>query len=315
MSDKGGAIAAAGMSVEKARRALARAFAGGGSGSPALDARLLAMEACGLSHTELIVRGEQPLAAPQAARLNALAFRRLSGEPVSRIVGVREFWGLQFRLAPETLDPRPDTETLVQAALDAARARAGEPLRILDLGTGTGCILTALLHELPAAYGLGVDISAEALAVARENASRLGVGRRAGFVRADWLAGIGRHFDIVVANPPYVARGMIAGLSCEVRAHDPLGALDGGADGLDAYRAIVPGLGGVLRPGGIAFLEVGLGQAGAVSAMVARSGLRAHIDEAHDLAGIARVVVARTGIAADKEKKQLESWTIRASLS
>jgi len=304
----------AGASLDEARRRLAGALAGAGIATPALDARLLLMAACGLSHADLILAAGDALTGVQAERLETMVTRRLRGEPVSRILGAREFWGLDFVLSPATLDPRPDTETLVQSVLDAVRGREGEPLRIIDLGTGTGCILIALLSELPSAYGVGVDISHAALATARSNARRNGVGARARFVQADWLAGIDGRFDIVVSNPPYVARDEIPYLDVEVRAHDPVAALDGGFDGLLAYRAIVTDLGRVLASGGVAAFELGTGQARSVAELVAASGVTTDTVVVHDLAGIARVVVARAALVDEKSKKQLESGGIRDSL-
>lgn len=301
--------------VDEARRALTRAFGDTGIATPRLDARVLLMAACGLSHASLIRAANERVTPAQAERLEALAARRLAGEPVSRILGTREFWGLEFALSPETLDPRPDTETLVQAVLDAVRPRAREPMRLLDLGTGTGCILVALLHELPFAFGIGTDISHAALATARDNARRNGVSARAGFVQSDWLAGVDGRFDVVVANPPYVAGAEIASLSSEVRCHDPIAALDGGMDGLTAYRAIVPDLTSVLAPGGVAAFEVGAGQAHAVAQMVLASDAEAVVQPVPDLAGIMRVVVVHPACVDGKAKKELERAAIRDSLA
>ncbi|MFP4537758.1 MAG: peptide chain release factor N(5)-glutamine methyltransferase [Dichotomicrobium sp.] len=306
--------------LEAIRRSLTRAFASRGAATPALDARLLLMAACGLDHAELIRAGDRPLSDRESARLDSMVRRRLGGEPVSRILGQRAFWGLDFRLSEATLDPRPDTETLVEAVLTAlpARERESRSLRVLDLGTGTGCILTALLHELPRAAGVGTDTSHAALLIARGNAQRNGIGNRAHFVRADWLNGIRGPFDVVVVNPPYIPRHEIAGLARDVRDHDPAAALDGGADGLDAYRAILGGLGNVLASGGIAAFEVGMGQAAAVGAMMTESGLTPALQHGtfsqRDLAGIERVLVARHPDVGQIRKKQLESGAIHDSL-
>lgn len=206
-------------------------------------------------------------------------------------MGSWEFWGLPFDLSPETLVPRPDTETLVETAL-ALRADRRRPLRILDLGTGSGCILVALLTECPNAFGIGVDRSTRALAQARRNAERNGVGGRAGFACTDWTAGLQGAFDLVVSNPPYIASATIADLATEVREHDPVAALDGGADGLDAYRRILRSLtaGPVrLAAGGALALEVGYDQAESVSRLGSEAGLgEGRI--VRDLAGHARVV-------------------------
>ncbi len=306
-----------GHSVEAARRALTLAFREGGLANPALDARLLVLAACGITHAELIRDSGRALTDAQRARLVESAARRLAGEPVSRILGSRAFWGLEFRLSPETLDPRPDTETLVEAALGAVQERDA-PLGILDLGTGTGCILIALLSELPHAVGVGTDINHAALLTARENARAAGVAERARFVQSDWLRGIGGSFDIVVSNPPYIARRELAGLSREVRAHDPLAALDGGEDGLAAYRAILGDIARVLKPGGIAAFEVGQGQAPAVGAMMTAIDMQpvlpGGLAAARDLSGTERALVMKRSERRQMAKKELESWAIRASL-
>ena len=308
---------AAGIGLEAARRALTGALRDGGVETFALDARLLLMAACEVSQADLIRDPARALTADERSRLDASAARRLAGEPVSRILGSRGFWGLEFRLSAETLEPRPDTETLVEAALAALPDRDA-PLRILDLGTGTGCILIALLSELPHAQGVGTDISQAALQTARENAQAAGVAERADFIRADWLRGIGAGFDVVVSNPPYITRAELAGLSREVRDHDPLTALDGGADGLDAYRAIVAGIGRVLKPGGALAFELGQGQAAAVSAMMVEAGLRPGLTDGQalvcDLAGIERAIIMQRPEVSETAKKELESRVIRASL-
>ncbi|RIA55485.1 peptide chain release factor N(5)-glutamine methyltransferase [Dichotomicrobium thermohalophilum] len=308
---------AAGIAVEAARQTLTRVFREGGIVTPALDARLLLMAACGVSHAELIRHPERVLTEDERTCLVACAARRLGGEPVSRILGSRAFWGLEFRVVPETLDPRPDTETLVEAVL-AALPERDAPLRLLDLGTGTGCILIALLSECPGATGIGTDISQASLLNARENARRVGVASRAHFLQGEWLRGIGGSFDVVVSNPPYIARAELAGLSREVREHDPEAALDGGADGLDAYRAILGDIDRVLKPGGFAAFEVGRGQAAAVSAMMADAGLVPALPHGvavvHDLAGIERAIVMQRPERGGMAKKELESRAIRASL-
>ncbi len=260
-------------------------------GLPARDARFLLLDLLGLSATDLILRGDRPLGPEAAAILEGAVARRLGGEPVARIVGAWEFWGLPFGLAPDTLVPRADTETLVEAALVLQPDRR-RPVRILDLGTGSGCILVALLSELPNASGIGLDRAHGALVQARANAIRNGVGARAAFVCADWTAGLRGRFDLIVSNPPYIARDTIRGLDIEVRGHDPMAALDGGPDGLDAYRSIVDALtaGPVgLAPGGALVLEVGYDQAEALETLGTRAGLGPALRH-HDLAGHARVV-------------------------
>jgi release factor glutamine methyltransferase len=264
--------------------------------TPELDARLLLCHATGLGHEAYVAGRDDELIPDAAARFGSSIERRLDGEPVSRIVGVREFYGRPFRIDASTLDPRADTETLIEAALaivDRKGLREG-PLKLLDLGTGSGCILITLLAELPEANGVGIDVSVPALALAKTNAQALGVGTRASFVAGDWLEAIGGAFDLVVANPPYIAAGDIAGLSREVSAHDPWAALDGGADGLAAYRRIAPRIRDILRPGGTILLETGAGQAEAVLHLLGEAGLGVEAGHClwHDLGMRPRVVAA-----------------------
>ncbi len=258
------------------------------------DARFLVLDLLGIGTTDLVLHGDTPIGAAGAEGLAAAVTRRLAGEPVARIVGAWEFWGLTFGLSPETLVPRPDTETLVETALALQPDRA-RPLRILDLGTGTGCILVALLTERPRAFGLGVDLSLGALLQARANARANGVADRAAFANTDWAAGLSGTFDLVVSNPPYIVSATIAELDVAVRLHDPMAALDGGADGLDAYRRIVGAVaeGSIgLAPGGALVFEVGYDQAEAVAGIGCAAGF-SRSEIAHDLAGHARVVSLR----------------------
>lgn len=280
----------AGSSRRAALRRAASLFEGAGIANAAGDARFLVLGVLSLDARDLALDGDRAIGPEAAARLDAALARRLAGEPVARILGAWEFWGLPFRLAPETLVPRPDTETLVEAAL-AACPDHGSALRILDLGTGSGCILVALLSELPRAYGLGLDRSPAALRTARENAAANGVGTRAGFAAGDWCDALGGPFDLVVSNPPYIASGLIPSLDREVRLHDPAVALDGGPDGLDAYRRILDaaGAGTLLAPGGSLVLEIGFDQATAVRALARAAGL-ADRGLRHDLAGHDRVL-------------------------
>ncbi|HST93274.1 MAG TPA: peptide chain release factor N(5)-glutamine methyltransferase [Microvirga sp.] len=276
---------------EQALRDLRRTLSEAGFETAALDARLLVLAALVISPTDLIARPDTALTPDETERLAALARRRLAHEPVARIVGEREFWGLPFRLSPETLVPRPDTETVVETALGLIPDRQ-EALRIVDFGTGSGCILTALLHELPRAQGLGIDRSFGALGTARLNAHMNGVGNRSLFAASDWTSAVRGPFDLLVSNPPYIASAAIPGLDAEVREHDPLPALDGGADGLDAYRVLLGEAGRLLRPGGLAVLEIGYDQAAALRQLAQAHGLDV-LRVAHDLSGHPRCVALK----------------------
>jgi len=278
-----------GLSRSEALRRMTETLAARGIGDQ--DARFLVLDVLHLTTTDLILHGATPLGVEGARALSLALERRLTGEPVARIVGAWEFWGLPFGLSPETLVPRADTETLVEAAL-AALADRRWPLRILDLGTGSGCILVALLSELPNAFGIGVDRAYPALAQARINAERNGVAKRAAFVNADWTEGLSGAFDLVVSNPPYIASATIADLAPEVRDHDPAVALDGGADGLAAYRTILRSLTtgpARLAEGGTLAFEVGYDQSEAVRRLGAEAGF-GDGQIIPDLTGHARVV-------------------------
>jgi release factor glutamine methyltransferase len=268
---------------------LRRAFAEAGLETPELDARILMTDVAQTTAAELALRPDEPLGDAAAERLREWQARRLAGEPVARILGFAEFWGLPFELSPETLVPRPDTETVVEAALAAAPDRAA-PLRILDLGTGTGCLLVALLTELPKAWGVGVDRSIRALATARRNAWRIQVDDRAAFAVSDWATALSGSFDLVVSNPPYIATAELAGLSPEVRLHDPRAALDGGPDGLAAYRSILADAKRILAPAGTLVLEVGYDQEAAVTSLAMTTGLAVR-QVARDLGGRPRAAV------------------------
>jgi release factor glutamine methyltransferase len=293
-----GEFIASRLSLGQAHTAAARLLREAGIAAPELDARLLLCHATGLDHEAYVAALNDALAPDTAARFGAFVERRLEGEPVSRIIGVREFYGRPFRIDASTLDPRPDTETLVEAALGLVDREA--PLDILDLGTGSGCILVTLLAELPRASGVGVDVSLPALEIARANAQIIGVGDRTRFIACDWLEAVEGSFDLVVANPPYLSAPDMIALSLEVRDHDPGPALDGGPDGLSAYRRIVPGLRKALRPGGFALFEIGPDQAQAVSRLLAEAGLEAGEGQHlwRDLAGRPRVVAARLRVKA-----------------
>ena len=277
-----------GPTVALALTETAAALAAAGVASPRREARVLLAIALSLEPLALLTAPERPVSEAETAALAAVLSRRLTGEPPSRIRGSREFWSLEFAIAPGVLDPRPDTERLVECALAHVRARSGEPLRILDLGAGSGCILLSLLRELPAAFGVGADRSRDALTTARLNARRLGLSGRSAWICGDWTAPLGGRFDLIVANPPYIPAGQIATLDRGVRAFDPAAALDGGPDGLAAYRRLVPALPGLLADSGAVFVEVGVGQAQRVATMAAAAGLDSRI--VRDLAGMPRVV-------------------------
>ncbi|WPZ36311.1 peptide chain release factor N(5)-glutamine methyltransferase [Thalassobaculum sp. OXR-137] len=264
---------------------LARAGIEGGR----LDARLLLGHVLGRA---VWPHEDAPLDDAALARFRMLVDRRLAREPVSKIVGRRAFWTLDLAVTADTLDPRPDSETLIESAL-AAFADRDPPRRILDLGTGTGCLLLAALSEFPQATGLGIDRSGPAAAVARRNAEETGLADRAEIRCQDWseLASDER-FDLVLSNPPYIAEAEIPTLEEDVRLHDPLGALVAGADGLEAYRALAPILARVLAPDGVAILELGIGQGDAVAALMASVGLL-EVDRKADLAGIPRSLVLK----------------------
>lgn len=235
------------------------------------EARLLMAFARHVPPERVFAEPEAELEPASEALFLSLIQRRADREPLSYIVGRREFWGLDFAVGPAVLDPRADTETVVALALERVADRTA-PLKVIDLGTGSGCILLAVLHELPNATGLGVDRSPAALAVAAANAEKLGLASRARFVESDWAAGVSGRFDLVLSNPPYIPSGEIEGLQPEVAVHEPRLALDGGPDGLEAYRRIAAALPTLLAPGGSAVVEVGAGQADDVTEVFAAAG-------------------------------------------
>lgn len=253
---------------------------------PARDARRLLAHAMGIAPDRLTLHLSDPLTEAQESAFEAALAARRARQPVSQITGRREFWGRSFRVTRDTLDPRPETECLIAAALEAPFAR------VLDLGTGTGCLLLTCLAERPAATGLGSDLSEAALAVARENAQALGLNERAEFRRADWWEGIEGRFDLILSNPPYIAEAEMAGLAPEVRDWEPRGALTPGGDGLDAYRAIAAGARRHLAPGGRIIVEIGPSQGAEVVRLLAGAGLEG-VEIRADLDGRDRVVLAR----------------------
>ncbi|MEA2800102.1 MAG: release factor glutamine methyltransferase, partial [Rhodospirillaceae bacterium] len=285
--DRVGACATIGSAVAETTEALAAA----GLDEPRRRARRLIAAALDLSAAAVFARPERVLNHEEHTRIAAFARRVLAREPLSRVLGRREFWGLDFALSPDTLDPRPESETIVEAVLARLTDRE-RAYRFLDLGTGSGCLLLALLSEYPGANGIGIDIAYGAAAAARSNAEHLGMQDRACFIVGDWGGALAGAFDAVVANPPYIATAELAGLAPEVRNHDPRRALDGGADGLAAYRAITRELPRLLVPGGLFIGEIGAGQAETAAKIAAAGGLVID-DIAADLAGIPRALIAR----------------------
>jgi release factor glutamine methyltransferase len=281
----------AGVSIGAAWRAVRDRFRAQGMDTPELDARLLAQAAFGLDAMGLVRREREPATPEQLVGLDRFALRRLAGEPISRIVGEQEFWGLKFVLSQATLVPRPETEQLVEEAL--ARLAGLRAPRIVDLGTGSGAIIVSILEALPRAHGLATDISEAALATARQNAERHGVAGRLDFRQGHWWQAVPHTelFDLIVSNPPYIATAAIADLAPEVRVFDPKAALDGGWDGLEAYRAIASQAARRLVPKGHMLLEIGYNQAEAVSRVFRRAGF-GRVEILKDLAGLDRVVSA-----------------------
>jgi release factor glutamine methyltransferase len=280
------------LTIAAARRALAKAFRAAGLDSPELDARILIGHALGLDHAALATTGARVVNRAECDAINELARRRLAREPVARITGSKEFWSLKLSLSPATLVPRPETETVVEAALAAIDAR-GPRTRvrgIADLGTGSGALLLALLSELPSAFGIGTDTSLNALMVAHANAQRLGIAPAA-FIACDMAAALGGPFDLIVSNPPYIRSGDIDTLAPEVREFDPRAALDGGSDGLDCYRAIAASVPALLAPDGVLAVELGAGQAQHVAALLSAAGLALRPPRT-DVHGVPRALLA-----------------------
>ena len=280
------------LTLDRAVKLLVAAFTASGAASPHLDARILIAAAAGVDHAGLICAPYRRLGPQSALTAAAYAARRMRGEPVARILGQRQFWSLDLTVTQDVLDPRADTETVVSCALAALGARRGAPFSILDLGTGSGALICALLSECPAAFGVAVDLSPAAARVARANLARHGLLPRAAVAVGRWGDALARSFDLVVSNPPYIRTAAITGLMPDVRGYDPALALDGGADGLVAYREICAQLPRLLAPGGIVCLECGDGQAGDVADLLRAAGF-AGLTTTPDLAGHARVVSAR----------------------
>jgi release factor glutamine methyltransferase len=259
--------------------------------SPAIDARLLLEAAAPVTRADILADPYRSLAAEATARFEAFLARREAREPISLILGRKGFWTLMLNVAPGVLTPRPETETVLDAVLPLFPE--GQAFTVLDLGVGSGALLLAILAERPAARGLGVDASEEALAVARDNAASLGLAARAALLRGDWTFGLGdASFDLVVANPPYIPTAEIGDLAPEVREHDPHAALDGGPDGLAAYRLLAPEILRVLKPRGVFAVEIGLGQGAAVKTLFRRAGAE-YLEARRDLARRERVILGR----------------------
>jgi release factor glutamine methyltransferase len=284
-----------GQNIDTARRALTARFKAASIESAEIDARTLIGATLALDLTGLIASAARMISASEATRLDEYARRRGAGAPRARRVGTKEFWGLPLKLSSATLVPRPDTETVVERTLEILRAEGtiNHALRIADLGTGSGAILLALLSELPNAQGIGTDISTDALNTAEANAAELGLGARARFIRCDYAMGLAGSFDLIVSNPPYIRSADIAGLAIEVREHDPRLALDGGADGLDAYRALIPQSAAALAAGGALVVEAGQGQSAAIETLMTGSALTVDRRPKTDLTSIFRAVTGR----------------------
>lgn len=263
-----------------------------GVAEPRMDARLLIGHALGGGPEIVLGFPERAPDPAEARRIAELVAERVRRRPLAQILGRREFWSLPFTVSENTLDPRPDSECLTAAVLARAADRM-RPLRILDFGTGTGCLLLSLLHELPAASGVGVDISPAAVAVAARNAVALRLARRAKFVTGNWGAGIAGHFDVIVANPPYIPDSELAALEPEVSQFEPRTALSGGPDGLAAYRALAPDMARLLARGAMAVVEIGAGQADPVTGIMVRAGLLREATVG-DLAGRERALIFHT---------------------
>lgn len=258
--------------------------------SARIDARILLENVFGFSREELIAKSDYLPSNAQTDSFNAFIKRRMAREPVAKIIGKKEFWGLDFKTSKYTLDPRPDSETLIEAVLENYPDKNTD-LKILDFGTGTGCLLLALLNEYEKANGIGVDISEDALKIALENAKSLGLNNRAEFILSDWDKEISGQFDVIISNPPYIKSEEIITLEKEVCEHDPMLALDGGNSGLEAYRKIIPAAKKLLKKEGMIFLEIGQGQENDVQIILQDNGF-SNITTRNDLAGITRCVSA-----------------------
>jgi release factor glutamine methyltransferase len=256
-----------------------------------LDARLLLCAATGLSEMSLITQPERKLSLSEAKHLSKMVLRRMANEPVSQILGYKEFWSLKFEVSSDVLTPRPDSETVIEAIMKYIQ-KLTDPIRVLDLGTGSGCLLLALLSQYPNAEGVGVDIKKPAVLLAQKNAERLGLNNRSAFVVSDWGESVDSNFDVIISNPPYVSTAQINDLSPEVALYEPRCALDGGLDGLDSYRILFPFTKSTLVSGGLAFFEISYDQQEAIKTLAETSGLGV-LGFQLDIAGVPRVAILR----------------------
>jgi release factor glutamine methyltransferase len=257
--------------------------------SASLDARILLQHAVHINREELMGRPLASMTQAQMDHYKSLLEKRSQRQPVAQLIGKREFWGMDFRVTGDTLDPRPDSETLIEAVL-AARPDRNAPIKILDLGTGTGCLILTLLKEYKNAVAVAVDRCAQALEVARGNAQALELEGRVQFVESNWCEKVQGVFDVVISNPPYIPSADIAGLETEVKKFEPMGALDGGVDGMDAYRAILSQIKKVLSPGGIAAFEIGFGQQQSLESLAKGAGMQL-VSHRKDLSGVVRTLI------------------------
>jgi len=281
----------------------AAVLSGTGAADPRRQARRLVSAALAIPQPDLFGHPDRAVDEQQISRVRALLRRMVAGEPLSRIFERREFWGLEFSLSVDTLDPRPETETVIEAVLRREPDRSA-PGRLLDLGTGTGCLLLALLAEFPAASGVGIDIAEGAARTAASNAVNLSLADRARFVVGDWATAVSGKFDVILANPPYIASKGLALLPGEVACHDPWRALDGGGDGLQSHRATAEAASRLLSPHGIFASEIGAGQEDAVAAIMKENSLVVDGIE-KDLAGIPRCVIARPAPHGRRRQKKV----------
>ncbi len=273
---------------------IGRELADAGIESARLDARLLIAHATARNPDDVLLRTDGVITDEQRDRLESLVRRRKAREPMSHLLGIRGFYDLEFATSAAVLTPRPETETLVDVVLDRMPAGEVKSLRVLDLGTGSGCLVLTLLNAIPGAVGVATDISPDALAMASANAERTDLADRVQFLEGVWFEALDETsdpFDVIVGNPPYIPTGDLADLEPEVREYEPHVALDGGTDGLDAYRAILAQAVRYVRPSGLIAVEVGIGQAASVSALMHESGMT-DVQVTNDLGGIGRVVSA-----------------------